>query len=210
MTEKVVYRGITFRRYPDSKRPAHRRYFRPGIADAERGIQALHQEVWKDHHGSIPPGMHVHHADGDWSNNDPGNLCLVTHAEHRRLHAAALADYNGSEQCREHLEAIRPKAAEWHASEEGRRWHVEHGRRSWEGRTVFEVSCEECSTPFFTRHAGVVRFCSELCYSRHRERTGRRLKDKTCPICGKAFRAPARRQTCSYSCGARLRQRNRK
>jgi hypothetical protein len=36
---------------------------------------------------SIPEGMHVHHIDGDKTNNDPSNLALVTSAGHRRLHA---------------------------------------------------------------------------------------------------------------------------
>lgn len=47
---------------------------------------SYHRWVWEQAHGPIPPGMIVHHVDGDRRNNDLGNLRLMTHAEHARLH----------------------------------------------------------------------------------------------------------------------------
>jgi len=35
---------------------------------------------------SAKPGQIVHHKDGDWTNNDPSNLELMTQGEHQRLH----------------------------------------------------------------------------------------------------------------------------
>jgi DNA-binding transcriptional MerR regulator len=37
----------------------------------------------------LEPGEHVHHIDGDRSNNDPANLQVMTAAEHASLHAKA-------------------------------------------------------------------------------------------------------------------------
>ncbi len=34
----------------------------------------------------LDPALHVHHIDGDTLHNDEGNLCVLTNAEHQRLH----------------------------------------------------------------------------------------------------------------------------
>lgn len=46
-----------------------------------------HRRVWSEAHGPIPDGFHVHHIDGDRSNNALENLRAVSFAEHRRLHS---------------------------------------------------------------------------------------------------------------------------
>ena len=40
-----------------------------------------HRVVWELHFGKIPHGLLIDHIDGDRSNNDIGNLRLVTHTE---------------------------------------------------------------------------------------------------------------------------------
>lgn len=35
----------------------------------------------------IRRGEHVHHADGDKTNNDPSNLEIMSHSQHSSLHA---------------------------------------------------------------------------------------------------------------------------
>lgn len=131
--EKVVYRGITFRRYPDSENPSHREYYKPGGGHIARGVEALHREVYKDAHGPIPPGYHVHHIDSDTSNNDPGNLVALPPGEHVEITVAGWEARGGSWRDREamlaNLDAIRTKASAWHRSEEGRRWHRENAHR---------------------------------------------------------------------------------
>lgn len=42
--------------------------------------------AYEQAHGPIPPGMIVHHIDGDKANDDPANLTLLTRTEHMRLH----------------------------------------------------------------------------------------------------------------------------
>lgn len=126
--EVVVYRGIEFRRYPDAEQVSHRRYFKPGGQHVKAGVQALHQEIWKDAHGPIPEGYHIHHIDEDPTNNALDNLVAIPAGVHTSHHTKGVPV---SDAQREHLDRVRPLAAEWHRSEEGRAWHREHARKVW-------------------------------------------------------------------------------
>ena len=42
--------------------------------------------VWEQHFGKIPPGLYVHHIDGDTLHDDIDNLALVTATAHNRIH----------------------------------------------------------------------------------------------------------------------------
>lgn len=88
-TDVVVFNGITFRRYPMSKRLQLRNYYYPHAGHIKKGVGALHREVWKHNRGPIPEGMHVHHKDRNTLNNSIENLEVVDFATHRRLHAEA-------------------------------------------------------------------------------------------------------------------------
>lgn len=46
-----------------------------------------HRIVWEAEHGPIPPGMVIHHRDGNKLNNTIDNLEMMTNAEHMRHHA---------------------------------------------------------------------------------------------------------------------------
>jgi hypothetical protein len=134
----------------------------------------------------------------------------VTRAEHLALHAAVTHEHNTSPEQRAHLESIRGKAAEWHRSEEGRAWHREHGRLAMQQRTARTYQCIECQSEFPSIVFGIKpdaagRFCSPRCCNRYHVRAGTFLKQRQCQICQKAFRSPAKRETCSRECGARLR-----
>lgn len=54
-----------------------------------------HHVVWTKVNGPIPTGMHIHHKDGDESNNELSNLQLVTPEEHRRIHMGFVKDSAG-------------------------------------------------------------------------------------------------------------------
>jgi hypothetical protein len=183
----VTFKGVKFRRYPDAKQWADRAYFTPGIADRQRGVQRLHQEVWKDANGSIPDGWDVHHKDGDMLNNDPGNLECLPEPEHLAHHAAELTEEQRLAR-REWIEAIRPLAAAWHASEEGRAWHSEHAKQGWENREPVRKTCDHCHAEFlsFTRRADD-RFCSNNCKSAWRRSAGVDNVFRACGFCGNQF-----------------------
>ena len=132
--EAVERYGIIFRRYPNSANAAHRRYYNPGGRQIAAGVDSLHREVHKREIGPVPHGWHVHHIDGDTSNNSASNLVSLPPGKHIEITVAGWRARGGSWRDRdalvEHLAAIRPRASEWHRSDEGREWHREHAYRS--------------------------------------------------------------------------------
>ncbi len=62
-SEVIYYKDIAFRRYPNSSKWADRNYYVPNATHRKRGIGRLHQEIWKDAHGLIPEGYHIHNLD---------------------------------------------------------------------------------------------------------------------------------------------------
>lgn len=55
--------------------------------------QLAHRWVWEQANGPIPDGHHIHHRDHNPLNNDPGNLQLLTAAEHRDHHGRDREDH---------------------------------------------------------------------------------------------------------------------
>ena len=46
-----------------------------------------YRKIWQDHSGlKIPKGWHIHHIDGDQTNNSPDNLICVSPEEHWLIH----------------------------------------------------------------------------------------------------------------------------
>ena len=101
--ESITFNGITFRRYPDSPKSAHRNYYWPSGNYRKRGTGALHVEIWRASYGAIPDGYLVHHRDGNPLNNEVDNLQLVTHREHAAIH---WQDPDRLERGRQHMERI--------------------------------------------------------------------------------------------------------
>lgn len=217
MVEKdtVTFNGITFVRYPLARTRAARVYYTAQEnGDILKGVGQLHVEVWKAANGQdeVPPGHVIHHRDFNPLNNDQANLQCVTRKEHAKLHEHE-RDLDSPEWLA-HLERIRPLAAEWHRSEEGRAWHRAHGRGTWVGRERWTRTCNQCGQEYeaaFKRS----RYCSRACIQRAiREEgryRGRYEVEATCQVCGKAFNTskyhPAR--TCSPRCAATWRRRER-
>ena len=80
-SERVQFEGRTYYRYPESQRRHHRCYFWDPIGTS------LHRAIWAKEHGAIPPGMHIHHRDGNPLNNDLGNLECLPAREHVASHS---------------------------------------------------------------------------------------------------------------------------
>lgn len=51
-----------------------------------QGVVAEHRKVWYEAHGDIPNGHHIHHINGDKSDNRIENLACLSHSEHSRQH----------------------------------------------------------------------------------------------------------------------------
>lgn len=207
--EVVVFRGIKFRRYPDSPRRDCRVYFTPGCGDKQNGVGRLHEEIWQAAHGPIPKGYHVHHVDGNPRNNLLGNLICVPGSQHLSEHAKTSA-WLLSLECQAHLEEIRPLAAVWHGSEEGKTWHSQHAKEAWKNRQPGECQCDYCGKLFLTKvkgrkGAGKPRFCSNPCKSANRRALGIDNEIRNCPACGVPFTVNKYSKVthCSRSCSKR-------
>lgn len=204
---QVIFKGRAYHRYPDSPRRSHRVYYQ---YHATAGVRYLHRDIWLAAHPGeeIPEGWHIHHKDEDPFNNDPSNLVPLPPAEHNEVHPG---DQSWEEEnLLDHLDRIRPLASEWHRSEEGRAWHVEHGKRTWEDRQPFPArACEVCGTEFEPMWPDA-KWCSKRCVNRARDKNEKYLETVTCPVCGIEFQRDKYRKkraaTCSRKCGAQLRK----
>lgn len=203
--ETVIYRGILFRRYPASRSRADRVYYVPSGQYRTKGIGRLHQEIWRDAHGPIPAGHHIHHRDGNSLNNSLDNLECVPGDEHHAYHMSLLSDEERAKR-REWFHQIRRRASNWHQSSSGRQWHKELGKYSWEGRESQQYICQQCGSMFSSRGIAPPKFCSNACKSAARRAKGLDLEKRICIICGARFSANKYQPnaTCSRSCGGKL------
>lgn len=69
----------------------------------------MHVYVWEYFYGSVPEGYHIHHIDGDKSNNAIQNLQLLSAKEHEKLHGKMWTDER-MEKARKNMEKASVKA----------------------------------------------------------------------------------------------------
>lgn len=50
-------------------------------------IFLLKEGMWQKGICSTPEGFHVHHVDFNKTNNDPSNLVMLSHSDHRKIHS---------------------------------------------------------------------------------------------------------------------------
>lgn len=108
----------------------------------------LHRAVWEYHNGDIPEGYHVHHKDGDRSNNQICNLVLMDGSEHLREH---MSRPERVEKSRKDILIAVKKAPEWHGSKAGAEWHSKHAKEYWENADMQTYKCTFCGKEYQTR-----------------------------------------------------------
>lgn len=208
-SETIVYRGIKWRRYPESKRRNDRLYYKPAPNFFQNGWeQYLHRQIWRDTNGPIPEGMHIHHSDGNQLNNELSNLECLTSKQHSRHHADTATEEQ-REASRRLMERLRPLAAKWHGSAEGKAWHSAMGAASWVGREPTEHVCENCGKTYQTLAAhGHTRFCSGVCKTAWRLHSGIDDEQRVCVGCGGTYTVNKfyAQSFCSRSCAAKHRK----
>lgn len=165
--ETIIYRGDKYHRYPKSKHLHLRRYF---WAHTSKTPHALHRQIWIDNVGPIPPKHHIHHRDGDTSNNSISNLECISASEHARHH---MLQPERVQKSRQNIKHAQKFATAWHKSPAGRKWHREHAIEIAHGKAK-QVTCHECRKEFTTTVKRHSRFCSKRCRSRHDARTFRK------------------------------------
>ena len=149
------------------------RYYRCGPYFQRRGSR-LHRVVWEWHHGTIPDGTHIHHKDGDRTNNAPDNLECLDAQEH----LGGRHGGDSAERGKHSISKARRAAAEWHRSEQGREWHSEHYDRHIRpimGKRV-PARCQECGGEYLVSAAKVKqgKYCSGACKARALRKRRRR------------------------------------
>jgi hypothetical protein len=139
--DTVIYKGRSYRRYPQSKRRDARVYYR---ASFDGKTHFLHRDIYIDVFGDIPSAIHVHHKDHDTFNNNPSNLQAIDGVKHSRDH-------------------FLNDAKAWHRTSAGRRWHASHAA----SRQLIskERICDECQKQFHAPQSNR-QFCSKRCSSK--------------------------------------------
>lgn len=129
----------------------------------------LHRAVWQHHHGEIPAGYHVHHADENKGNNQPENLVLMCGLEHIKGHSNT---ERSKENGRRAIKAAQAVAPEWHKSEAGTEWHSQHAKAFWGSVEPKEYVCAMCGRTFSSRdmrHKDK-HFCGQNCRLKYNRR----------------------------------------
>jgi hypothetical protein len=148
----------------------------------------LHRYVWEHFNGEIPQGYHVHHKDGDKSNNDISNLEALSHQEHLNIHHELWRNDEGvMNKKKANLDKIRPLTVEWHRSKEGRKWHSEHAKKVFGNREKEKFFCKHCGDSFETLKVKENKFCSNKCKSAWRRESGVDDEKRNCEYCQKEF-----------------------
>lgn len=175
----------------------------------KRPGRRLHRAVWEYYNGEIPKGYDVHHIDHDKTNNDIQNLTLLKRGDHVRLHSKEDTDER-IEQKLENLRGnARPLAAEWHRTEDGKKWHKAHYEEMKPKlHTKITRACEFCGTEYETEAGHNNRFCSNRCKSAWRRSVGANMEERTCVVCGNTFSTDRYKhtQTCSPKCASAIKR----
>jgi rubrerythrin len=192
----AFYNGYKFRK--DRKTG----YFLSGSATDSGHRERLHVYVWRVNKGEIPKGFHVHHKDENKMNNELDNLQLLSPREHAKHHGENLSDERIEKAKKNLIDNAVPKSKEWHRSEEGHKWHIEHGIENAKKIESKEYICQFCGKTFIKKPFGTNKFCSNNCKSAYRRKSGVDNEKRVCMGCGKTFIANkySTAKFCSVDC----------
>lgn len=165
----------------------------------------LHRYIYICEKGEIPQGYHIHHIDFNKDNNDISNLIALSEYDHLKLHADKKVEDNYEEMVLNLDINARPKANEWHGSEEGRAWHREQYEKYKDclhGKKMY--TCECCGNEFEAVNNGKNRFCSNKCKSKWRRDSGLDNETRICSHCGEEFMVNkySKQRYCSKKCSS--------
>lgn len=158
----------------------------------------LHVYVWEHYNGEVPKGYHIHHKDHDKNNNEIENLVLLSAHEHQTLHGNSWSEKRREWARQNLIDNARPKASEWHGSEEGKKWHSEHGKAVQANLPMLKFVCSFCGKEFETKYNykdATIKFCSNNCRAANRRKLGVDDIEKICERCGQPYMSNKYRKT---------------
>lgn len=194
-------------KYPIQEFDGLRFYRKPSgyyKADHKIGGQYMHRYVWQHHNGAIPAGHHIHHVNGDRTDNRIENMELLAAGKHSAFHMHERhTTPGGLAKTMVALEAARAAAPAWHASEAGREWHSANSIRTWKNRVRVDLTCTYCGGGF-SGYAGSQKrgFCSPSCQGMARKASGIDDELRECTVCSAPFTANkyTKTRTCGKAC----------
>lgn len=173
------------------------------------GLDMLHRMVYIHYNGEIPKGYHIHHIDGDKSNNDISNLQCIKGTEHAKYHGNNLTEEQIEASRKRMQEIVRPKADIWHGTDEGREWHKQHYEQMKDKlHEKVEAVCIVCGKKYMTTRKENAKCCSNACRAKDRRMSGLDDEVRVCEYCGKEFTINKYRKTrfCSKKCTMAVRK----
>lgn len=140
---------------------------------------SLHRAIWTVHRGPIPPGFHIHHVNGDKSDNRLENLECLSHGEHSSRH------------CQEKLAPHREKAIAGSIAATRRNTAIHRQR---------VLTCAQCGGSYSSGSAHPRVYCSSACIEAARSGAFKG-ETRVCLWCGQGYEASRRVQLyCSKRC----------
>lgn len=109
----------------------------------------LHRHVWWEHTGDVPTGYHIHHIDGDKTNNCISNLEKLTPSQHTAIHQGELRE--------KRLRSLKNKRK----SDTERKSKIKDKKRG--DPVMYEFLCQQCGRSITTKNKKQ-RFCTSKCY----------------------------------------------
>lgn len=175
--EIIVFNGVKY------KLMGSRKYYlsQSNTNEGRKNPKGLHVAIWEYYNKKeVPKGYHVHHKDGNTFNNDISNLECISAREHLSKESKKNWEKPGyREKAIENLKKASEKAKEWHRSEEGRRWHKEHAKKTILSLPKYKHICEECGKEYYSARRTNTMFCCSKCQQRNYDRTKRKRVKKS-------------------------------
>lgn len=151
----IAWRGFWYHRMP----AGHYRHARGKM---------LHREIYEAHFGAIPPGMDIHHVDGDPGNNEPSNLEAVSRSEHVREHGperyagyAAAPKIGKCSVCGEETKSVGTKPSSYCSH----RCYMRAYRAEKPRAPLIAFTCKRCGATGEAKRKR--QFCSRRCKNNH-------------------------------------------
>lgn len=168
--------------------------------------ERLHRRIWEDAYGPIPEDHHIHHKNGDNTDNRLENLECILKRDHHLKH------FDKEKQLKIlHSPEISEKAHRWHKTAKAKKELGKFSKKQWENRKPIERVCVICSKQFLTKNFTGTKYCSQPC--RSRSYMMRNVYVKNCQVCGKEFLPGDTRnlaKSCSPKCKGILISRTKK
>lgn len=115
----------------------NRKYYKTkaGYYLSNRPYKYIHRDVWEYTNGTIPDKNHIHHIDGNKSNNAISNLECLSGSKHISRHAVKRV---------EHLKKITKMAKDHQNTPEAKREQSNRCKEAWATRNSHTKVCTSC------------------------------------------------------------------